>query len=177
MGEYLIVEIRTERVKDYEEVFRLNYLAFKNREDESRLIERIRLSEHFIPELSLVAEENNHIVGHALFSKAAVNDGEMNHEVIILAPIAVMPVHQKRGIGAELIQEGLKRSTELGYGFVFLIGHPTYYPKFGFEPARKYGFELKQFNVADAVFMVYKLTQGIANPLQGELRYPESFFG
>ncbi|WP_253187029.1 hypothetical protein [Paenibacillus sp. GP183] len=63
------MEIRTERVSDYDDVFQLNYLAFKNREDESRLIERIRLSKQFIPDLSLVAEGNNHIVGHDLFSK------------------------------------------------------------------------------------------------------------
>jgi putative acetyltransferase len=170
------MKTRTERVSDYDEVFQLNYLAFKNREDESRLIERIRLSEQFIPKLSLVSEENNHIVGHALFSKAEVIDGEKNHDVIVLAPVAVLPSHQKKGIGSILIQEGLKRCTALGCDFVFLIGHPTYYPKFGFKPARKYGFELKQFNVSDEVFMVYELTQGNTNRLQGELRYPESFF-
>jgi putative acetyltransferase len=78
------MEIRTEKVSDYDDVFQLNYLAFKNREDESRLIERIRLSKQFIPELSLVAEENNHIVGHALFSKAEVIDGEKNMKLSYL---------------------------------------------------------------------------------------------
>lgn len=94
------MEIRTERISDYEEVFQLNYLAFQNREDESRLVERIRLSDQFIPELSLVAEENHHIVGHVLFSKAEVVDEENSHEVIVLAPIAVMPSHQRRGVGS-----------------------------------------------------------------------------
>lgn len=99
MGECEIMEIRTERISDYEEVFHLNYLAFQNREDESRLVERIRLSDQFIPELSLVAVENHHIVGHVLFSKAEVVDEENSHEVIVLAPIAVMPSHQRRGSG------------------------------------------------------------------------------
>jgi putative acetyltransferase len=169
------MEIRTERVSDYDEVFQVNYLAFENREYESKLVERIRLSEQFIPELSLVAEENNHIVGHALFSKAEVIEGDNNQEVIVLAPIAVLPGHQKQGIGSKLILEGLQRCTELGYAFVFLVGHPTYYPKFGFKPARNCGFHLNQFKVSDEVFMVYELTQSSTNQLKGELRYPESF--
>lgn len=170
------MEIRTERISDYEEVFQLNYLAFQNREDESRLVERIRLSDQFILELSLIAEENHHIVGHVIFSKAEVVDEENSHEVIVLAPIAVMPSHQKRGVGSKLIQEGLKRCAELGYEFVFLIGHPTYYPKFGFKPAKNYGFELKQFRVPDEVFMFCDLKEGTATQqIKGELVYPKSF--
>lgn len=170
------MEIRTERLSDFEEVFQLNYLAFGNREDESRLVEKIRSSEGFIPELSLVAEENNQIVGHVLFSKAEIVEDEYRHEVIVLAPIAVLPNNQKTGIGGKLIQEGLKRCEALGYDFVFLIGHPSYYPKFGFKPARKYGFDLKQFNVSDDVFMVFEITEGKLKRTKGELRYPKSFF-
>lgn len=89
------MKIRTERLSDYGEVFNLNYLAFGNREDESRLIDRIRISEGFITELSLVAEVNGQIVGHALFSKAEIiNDEENRNEIIVLAPIAVLPSNQ-----------------------------------------------------------------------------------
>lgn len=168
------MEIRTETLNDYDEVFHLNYLAFNHREDESKLIERIRASEQFVPELSLVAEEDRKIVGHALFSEAEVVDNENRHKVIVLAPIAVLPVEQKKGIGGKLIHEGLKRSKALGYSYVFLIGHPSYYPKFGFKPARRYGFDLKQFHVPDEVFMVYELTE--EPRIKGELRYPSSFF-
>ncbi|MEW9674452.1 N-acetyltransferase [Ammoniphilus sp. 3BR4] len=170
------MKIRTERLSDYDEVFKLNYLAFRNREDESRLVERIRSSEAFIPELSLVAEENDQIVGHALFSKAEIIEDENRHEVIVLAPIAVMPSNQKKGIGGKLIQEGLKRCEALSYDFVFLIGHPTYYPKFGFKPAREYEFDLKQFNVPDNVFMIFELPEGKMKRIKGELRYPKLFF-
>jgi len=168
------MEIRTELLRDYDEVFKLNVLAFNDREDESRLIERIRESDGFITDLSLVAEENGKIVGHALFSEAEIVDNENRYKVIVLAPIAVLPDKQKKGIGGRLIQEGLKRSKELGYHYVFLIGHVSYYPIFGFKPARKYGFELKQFNVPDEVFMVYELTEG--QRVKGELMYPSSFF-
>lgn len=170
------MNIRTERLSDFAQVFTLNDLAFGNREDESRLVERIRASEGFIPELSLVAEENGQIVGHALFSKADLIEDEHRHEVIVLAPIAVMPSNQKTGIGGKLIQEGLKRCEALGYDFVFLIGHPTYYPKFGFTPAGSRGFELKQFKVPDDVFMVFELNVGKGKPWKGELRYPVAFF-
>ncbi|WP_042204493.1 GNAT family N-acetyltransferase [Paenibacillus camerounensis] len=169
--------IRSEQLSDYAEVFKLNYLAFGNREDESKLIESIRLSDGFIPELSIVAEENEQIVGHALFSKAEIVDEENCHEVIVLAPLAVLPSNQKTGIGGKLIQEGLKRCVALGYKFVFLIGHPTYYPKFGFKQARNYGFELKQFDVSDDVFMFLELTEGnIKTTIKGEFRFQSHFF-
>jgi putative acetyltransferase len=169
--------IRTETTADFEEVFKLHYLAFGNREDESRLIERIRVSEGFVSELSVVAELNNEIIGHLLLSKASVEEKEKTHSVIVLAPIAVKPSCQKQGIGSSLIKEGFERCKKLGYNSIFLIGHPSYYPKFGFQPARKLGFELSQFNVPDEVFMVCELKEGALQNIKGELKYPNSFFG
>ena len=168
------LKIRAEAPADYNELFHLHYTAFGEREDESRLSERIRESQEFIPELSLVALSNNLIVGHALFSKAVVVNNDTQHEVIILAPIGVKPEFQKQGVGSALIRKGLQLAKELNYSHIFLIGHPTYYPKFGFEPARPYGFELIQFNVPNEVFMVAHLREDVK--LDGELRYPKSFF-
>ena len=168
--------IRTENKSDYSKVFKVNYEAFRNREDEPKLVEKIRDSEQFISELSIVAEENNEILGHILLSKAEVIEEDVNHEVIVLAPIAVKPELQNMGIGSKLIQEGLERCKNLGYGLVLLIGHPTYYPKFGFKPARQYGLELKQFNVTDEVFMVCEVIEGELGKIKGELKYPETFF-
>lgn len=168
--------IRTETIEDYRKVYQINYEAFRNREDEPKLVEKIRKSEQFIPELSIVAEENNEIVGHLLLSKAEVVNEDTRHEVIVLAPIAVKPDLQNKGIGGQLIQEGLRRCKELGYGIVLLIGHPTYYPKFGFKPARQYGLDLKQFEVSDEVFMVCELIEGELDRVKGELKYPETFF-
>ena len=168
--------IRTETTSDYSKVFEVNYQAFRNREDEPKLVEKIRDSKQFISELSIVAEENNEILGHILLSKAEVIEGDINHEVIVLAPIAVKPELQNMGIGSKLIQEGLKRCKNLGYGLVLLIGHPTYYPKFGFKQARQYGLELKQFNVTDEVFMVCEVIEGELDKIKGELKYPETFF-
>lgn len=171
-----MINIRTETAADFQEVHTVNVLAFGDREDEAILVERIRSSEGFIPELSLVAEKDDEIVGHLLLSKAVVQDGENTYNVIALAPLAVQPSLQKQGIGKALIIEGLKRCTALGYHYVFLIGHPDYYPKFGFQPAGEHGLELKQFNVPDDVFMVCELNAGALQKIKGELIYPPSFF-
>jgi putative acetyltransferase len=170
------MQIRTETAQDYSQVFELNVKAFGNREDESRLIERIRASEEFVPELSIVAEQDGAVVGHILLSRAKVLDGNHSQEVIVLAPIAVDPQMQRQGIGAALIREGTERSRQLGYEIILLIGHPGYYPQFGFTPARAYGLALTQFTVPDEVFQVYGLQEGALEKVKGELIYPAAFF-
>ncbi|MCJ8010861.1 N-acetyltransferase [Paenibacillus sp. KQZ6P-2] len=169
------MNIRTETAADYEQVAKVLFHAFGDREDESELVKKIRKSATFVPELSLVAERDHEILGHILLSKAEVVDEGSSHEVIALAPLAVSPDHQKQGIGRRLIQEGLERCQKLGLDLVLLIGHPEYYPKFGFKPARPYGLELKQFDVPDDVFMVCELQDGALNRIKGELRYPRVF--
>lgn len=168
--------IRTETKSDYEKVYKLNFRAFGNREDESKLVEKIRKSEEFVPELSLVAEKEGEIVGHLLLSKAVVENQDDNHTIIVLAPIAVKPEYQKQGVGTRLIEEGKKRCKSLGYRLILLIGHPEYYPRLGFQPARKFGLELKQFEVPDEVFMVYEVEEEALQKINGELKYPRAFF-
>lgn len=170
------MNIRSEKTEDYQELYQLHYVAFGNRVDESKLVDRIRASEEYVPDLSLVYEEEGRVLGHALFSKAVIREGEQQHEVIVLAPIAVEPQSQRNGIGSRLIAEGAKRCEALGYELVLLIGHPDYYPKHGFVPARQYGLELTQFPVPDEVFMVRELVQGALGRIRGELQYPSSFF-
>lgn len=133
--------------------------------------ERVRTSEGYIPELSLIAtEKNGSLIGHVLFSKTEVVDEDLRYGVIVLGPIAVEPSHQKQGISGSLIRERLRLTAKHGYSHVFLIGHPSYYPKFGFEPAQPRGFDLKQFEVPNKVFMVNILCQN--TEIKGELRYP-----
>lgn len=170
------ITVRTETMQDFEQVREVNILAFGNREDEANLVERIRQSEGFVPRLSIVAELDSVIIGHLLMSKAEVKEEGKTHEVIALAPIAVRPEHQRHGIGKQLIEEGLRRCLELGFTIVLLIGHPAYYPKFGFRPARALGLELKQFEVPDEVFMVNELQENALRHVKGELIYPKAFF-
>lgn len=168
--------IRSERPQDYQTIADLHFLAFDRREDEAQLVANVRASDGYIADLSMVAEETGQIRGHVLFSKAVIKKDGKEIDVIVLAPIGVHPDHQKTGIGGLLIEEGLYRVREKGYGLVLLIGHPDYYPKFGFEPARPYGLELTQFNVPDEVFMVCEVQSGSLNQIKGELIYPPAFF-
>lgn len=177
LGYPMSIIIRTENSNDYLQVHNVNFMAFGGREDEANLVERIRTTQNFVPQLSIVAEEHGEVVGHLLMSKAEIIEGEKRHEVIVLAPIAVRPDYQKQGVGKQLIHEGLKRCKELGYYIVLLIGHPSYYPKFGFKPARQYGLELNQFEVPNEVFMVCELRKDELKNIKGELKYPSAFFG
>lgn len=128
--------IRQEKNEDYKSIYEINYQAFKQK-NESELIERIRGSKNFVPELSLIAEKNGKIVGHILLSKIKIN-GEKEYESLILAPLAVLPEFQKQGIGEKLFTEGLRKAKELGFSSVIVVGHKDYYPKYGFEKASKW---------------------------------------
>ncbi len=172
----MAILVRTETPADYAQVREANVRAFGGRDDEANLVDRIRKSEGYIPYLSLVAETDGRIAGHLLLSKAAIINEDDSNEVIVLAPIAVLPEYQRQGIGSQLITEGLLRCKELGFGLVLLIGHSSYYPKFGFKPARPIGLELKQFEVPDDVFMVYEVLENTRRRIEGELQYPKTFF-
>lgn len=162
--------VRTEQCLDYPHIDQMLKRALKTGE-EARLVEGLRASTDYIPELSLVYEKEGSIAGHILFSKAWVQDNGSLYEVAALGPLAVDPAFQRSGIGSALVAEGLERCRAYGFPLVFLLGHPEYYPRFGFVPARRYGFELKQFQASDDVFMVCELKPGALERLQGELRY------
>ena len=166
------MKIRQENTDDYKTVFVLNELAF-DQKDESELIERIRKGNSFIPELSLVAEIDKEIVGYILFSKIKIKNG-INFESLALAPMAVLPKFQKKGIGGSLIIEGLKKAKELGYKSVIVLGHKEYYPKFGFKKASKWGI-VCPFEVPDEYFMAIELTAETLSEKTGTVVYPQEF--
>ena len=135
--------IRREEPKDYPAVYELVKAAFATlpRSDgsEAGRVNECRSKSHFIPELTLVAEENGEVVGQILLHKMVIEytDGTRDEQVEV-APLAVRPDRFKCGIGQALLEEGCKRAKELGYSTVFLCGHPTYYPRFGFVPTHRY---------------------------------------
>lgn len=165
--------IRQEKADDYEAVYHVVKEAFQNAEhtdgNEHNLVAALRKSKAFIPELSLVAVEDQRIVGHILFTKALVKEVE----VLALAPLAVLPEYQNRGIGLSLIAEGHRAARRLGYGYSVVLGHPQYYPKAGYLPASRYGIRAP-FPVADENFMAICLGAE-QKPLDGTMEYDPAF--
>lgn len=129
------ISIRTECVKDYHQIAEVNARAFYRDSfiDEVVLVDILRRSEYFDPELSLVAENNGRIVGHALFNPYRMRLQGQPIQAVLLAPIAVHPDYQRQGIGKVLMDEGHRRIHEKGYAFSFLYGHDSYYPRFGYQ--------------------------------------------
>ncbi|HEU5140061.1 MAG TPA: N-acetyltransferase [Bacillales bacterium] len=170
-----MVQIRTEIGTDRKAVKEIHTLAFEQ-ENEARLVDAIRESNHFIPELSLVAESEGEIVGHILFSRVFLETREQVVEILALAPMAVKPEYQNLGIGSRLVEEGLRACRETEFSVVAVLGHPEFYPRFGFVPARPQGL-LPPFDVADEVFMVSELRPNKLVTIQGKVAYPPAFDG
>ncbi len=175
------MNIRKEERKDYKEVFKLIENAFKGEKftdhKEQFLVERLRKSESFIPELSLVAEIDEQIVGYILLTKIKIIDN--NSKVtssLALAPVAVLKNFQGMGIGAGLIKKAHEVAKNLNYGSIILLGHEKYYPKFGYKMMKNYGIKLP-FDVPDENCMLIELTDNALENVQGMVEYPDEFYG
>lgn len=169
------VKLRQEQQSDFSGVFKVNRLAFEQ-EDEARLVDALRENDNaFVPELSIVATKANNIVGHILFTKISIEDNKGNlNESLALAPMAVIPELQQKGIGGELICKGFKVAKRLGFKSVIVLGHKHYYPKFGFKPADKWNIE-PPFEVSSNAFMAKELVANGLENVTGKVRYPKEF--
>lgn len=169
-----MIIIRRETPQDYDAVYEVTKNAFANAEhsdgDEQNLVVRLRKSTAFIPELSLVAEKDGKIVGHIMFTKLKAG----NTIQLALAPLSVAPDFQKQGIGAMLIDEGHKIARQLGYEYSILVGHPSYYPRFGYVNAADFGFNCS-LELPENVFMACDL-QGKGTIINAAIEYPKEFF-
>lgn len=173
--------IRQEQVEDYATTEKVVKTAFEGMElsdeKEHELVARIRGSEVFIPALSLVAvhPETKEIIGHILLSKMKIVNQKQVVESLALAPVSVLPDYQKEGIGKRLIHEALTKAKQLSHQSVVVMGHPDYYPKFGFKRASLYGIK-PPFEVPDDAFMVLALEQCALDNVSGIVEYPSVFF-
>lgn len=168
------IEVRPETGADYVQIDQVIRQAF-GQEDESRIVNRLRQTAGFVPELALVAVVENRVVGHLLLSRIGIETGQETVPTLALAPIAVAPDWQRKGIGGRLIQEGLKRAEALGFESVIVLGHADYYPKFGFRPAIDWNIK-PPFDVPSEVFMALELREKALSQAQGTVRYPSEFF-
>jgi putative acetyltransferase len=168
-----MVVIRAEREEDFPAVHSVIELAF-GRANEADLVDVLRDSAS--PQISLVAVEDERIVGHIFFSPVSVESEKDIFTAIGLAPLAVLPECQNRGIGTRLTREGLSECQRAGHDIVFVLGHPEYYPRFGFTMGKEHGFSC-EFPVADEVFMVAELKPGALAGKQGLVKYLPEFAG
>lgn len=174
-----MITIRQEEEKDHQHVFQVIEEAFKNMEhsdhQEQFLVERLRKSETFIPELSLVAEnENGEIVGHILFTKLKIINDSETFESLALAPVSVKPEFQNQGIGRQLINSGHLTAKKLGFGSVILIGHEKYYPMFGYQKTTNFGISFP-FEIPEENGMAIELIKNSLKNKKGIVKYPEEF--
>jgi putative acetyltransferase len=169
-----MLEIRPERPGDEEAIAEVNRLAFGG-EDEVGIIAGIRGSEYYIPELSMVAESDGKIIGHIMFSIITLVRFDRPAETILsLAPMAVDPGMQKKGIGTAMVKAGMDKARELGHTVIVVIGHPGYYPRFGFLPARDLGLDIGM-EVPNEAFMVAGLQPGALQDAGGMVQFSPPF--
>lgn len=166
--------LRQEKTKDYAEISKLITLSVKDASfkhgDDDKLVENLRNSKNYIPELSLVAEENGKIIGFILFTQARVKD----EKILNLAPLVVHPDFQNQGVGKALLKKGHEIALKLGYDFIVAIGNNTYFPKFGYVEASFYGID-DGFIVPSNKFLAIHLNDGKKN-LHGVVEIASEFF-
>jgi predicted N-acetyltransferase YhbS len=171
--------IRKENPQDHTPVFELIQKAFENLEisehNEGQLVEKLRKAPTFIPELSLVAELKGQVIGHILFTPIRIENETESFNSLVLAPVSVLPEFQKQGIGGQLILAGHQKAKELGFQSAILIGHPEYYPRFGYKKASNWGIKTQIPLPSDDVFMAIELTEGALAGVSGIVVFPPEF--
>lgn len=168
-----MLEIRQENMNDYKQVYNVIKIAFEKAEhrdgNEQDLVIKLRESNSFIPELSLVAVCENKIIGYILFTKIKIGDSTE----LVLAPLAVLPEYQRKGVGMRLITEGHRIAKQLNYNYSVVLGSNKYYSKSGYIPASKYNIKAP-FGVEDECFMAIKLNEN-AKAINGIVEYDKAF--
>jgi len=167
-----LISIRFEEVSDHEVVRAINLAAFEGG-PEAELVDVLRAScpDH----LSLVAEDEGRVVGHILFTPVIVESSDRVVEGMGLAPMAVKPELQRQGIGSALVRCGLELLRDRTCPFVIVLGHPEYYPRFGFERASSYDLQSQWEGVLDEAFMVLVFDPASLPDRGGVARYRDEF--
>lgn len=166
-----MITVRAETTEDAPAVRRVNGLAF-GRPEEAALVDALRAAP--APHLSLVAVEDGRVVGHIFFSPVSIESEDSTFEALGLAPMAVLPEYQRRGVGSRLVREGLRECRRGGWKVVVVLGHPEYYPRFGFVPAVGRGLR-SEYRVPDEAFMVAELEPGALGGRRGLVKYRPEF--
>jgi len=165
--------VRPERREDYAAIAAVIRDAF-GKVDEALLVERLRNEADYDQDLALVAVEGNEVFGHVFFSTVHVEQGDERTTALALAPLAVRPDIQRRGVGSALVRRGLDGCVQQGHGVVIVLGEPTFYARFGFGPASRVGIQ-PPFAVPAAAFQVLEVRPGALGKVRGTVRYSKAF--
>ena len=157
--------IRPETPEDYDAIHEIHTLAF-GLDNDAQLVRKLREGGHSI--LALVAEIKGEQVGHCMFSRMKIGDTD----ALALAPVSVHPDHQKKGIGRQLIEHGLKRCKDMGEERVTVLGNPDYYPRFGFSAELTKNID---HDFPPHAYMAIELVTGSMQGIQGRVVYPPPF--
>jgi putative acetyltransferase len=163
------MRVRPEAQADHAAVHGINVAAFGG-ETEARLVAMLR--EQARPVVSLVAEDGGIVIGHIMFSPVSLHG--FGGLMMGLAPMAVAPAHQRHGIGSALVRAGLERCREIGAEAVVVLGHPDFYPRFGFLPAARFGLTC-EYDVPAEAFMVLELERHALRGATGTVSYHRAF--
>ncbi|HEU4558399.1 MAG TPA: N-acetyltransferase [Longimicrobium sp.] len=164
--------VREEQPGDVAAIAEINRQAFGGN-TEADLVDLLRQS---CPErVSLVAVLGKEVVGHILFTPTIADAGKDSIEGMGLAPMAVLPQHQRAGVGSAMVRRGLEVVRAAGYPYVIVLGHPGYYPQFGFEPASTHGLTCEFSGIPDEAFMILALDPEVVKTMSGVVRYRPEF--
>ena len=165
------VILRNEQPGDHAAIRAVIEAAF-GQPNEANLVDQLRLGGGLTA--SLVAMLHDQVIGHIAFIPVTIGGQALAPPALALAPVAVRPEHQRRGIGGQLIRAGLDKVREAGHGLVIVLGHPEYYPRFGFIPAGQFGIECP-FSVPHDAFMALELIPGTLDRCRGVVQYRPEF--
>jgi putative acetyltransferase len=169
------VTIRPEVPADIPGIRRAVLAAFAPDSVVADLVDTLRSSTAWRPGLSLVAEQDDEIVGHVLATRGWLDTPQALVEVLVLSPLSVVPRNQRRGVGAQLVNRLLADAARREEPAVFLEGSPDYYSRFGFEPACSTGFRRPSLRIPERAFQLKRLS-AYQSGLTGTLVYPEAFW-
>ena len=163
--------IRYEQPEDRAAIRHVHAHAF-GQPQEANLVDALRQAKALL--ISLVAVQDGRLVGHIAFSPVTIVSETTTVEAIGLGPLAVLPADQRTGIGARLVTAGLTACRETAYGIVVVLGHPDYYPRFGFTPAQPHGI-VWEHEAPPETFMVHELHEGVLAHTRGVVKYRHAF--
>ncbi len=175
------ITLRQENTSDYLAVSELIIAAFRDviysNHLEQFLVDRLRKSSAFIPELSILAEDGQgEIAGHILLTKIHIQNQGVLYPALALAPLSIKPEFQNKGIGARLVDESHRLARDLGHMFIVVLGHAKYYPRFGYELLSKYHIQVP-IQIPDESAMIISLAGNDLSTIKGGMvKYSEEFF-